>query len=170
MNLDFFSLAVGAIFTFLFNVIITILNNQKQLNREEMQRQWQAQQEIDKRWWEQKLNAYSRIVEALYELFNYYDLIYSAELQEISLSEQRRAELNDKFIQFVKEIKKTASIGTFIISPNADKVIQDYIKPRYQENDESYDWWKKMDVDYGASRKCITDFIACAKDDLKIGE
>jgi hypothetical protein len=171
MNLDtLLAVAFGAILALLSNFILTTLNNQKQLTRDELQRQWQAQQEINKRWWEQKLGAYSRIVEALYELFNYYDLMYSAEMHEIILTEKSRAELNNNFPLYMKEIKKSANIGIFIISPNADKVIRDYLKPRYQENDESYDLWKKMDLDFEASRKCINDFIASAKDDLKISE
>jgi hypothetical protein len=157
---------VGAGITLIASLLTTFLNNRLQIKRDKLQFERQSQEEIDKRWWERKLDAYIRIIEALYQLINYYDLTFSDFAGEIKLSEERKADLEKTFSFYNNEIKKAAKIGAFMISEHADKSLKDYFKNKRE--DENQDWWEKFNTAYTAADDCLKEMTICAKLDLKI--
>jgi protoheme ferro-lyase len=76
------------------------------------------------KWWEQKLAAYTRIIEALFQMKLYSDEQLHAYHEQRDISPEREAELTELWRNGRREIARTATIGAFIISPAASASVE----------------------------------------------
>jgi hypothetical protein len=77
------------------------------------------------KWWERKADAYSRIVEELYQVVNSLDTYLTYFEQDKIISEEKKNELQQSSNEAYKEIYKAECIGAFIISDDVAQALSD---------------------------------------------
>lgn len=119
------------------------------------------------RWWERKIEAYSRIIEAISDLVYYYQQSYNAEIYAIQHSDEKRLEINAHWNKGNLEIRKASNVGAFIISQEAEEILKEYWN-RTKEGLDSSDWFGRLEFDYTSAEACLKKFVICAKKDLRV--
>jgi len=118
------------------------------------------------RWWEKKVEAYSRIIDALANLVYYHEEHLEAEERQISLSE-RREDIGDYWKKGHAEVKKATAIGAFLISSEAEAAIHKMWKEQGKVVNPT-DWYSLIESNYVASRDCLRSLVEAAKKDVQI--
>jgi hypothetical protein len=119
------------------------------------------------RWWERKAEAYNRIIGALSDLIYYYQQRYDAEFEPTELSEEKKQELADHWKKGFLEVRKATYVGTFMISPEAEAVLQQFWEEP-AEKPHPDDWFSHLEIDYTKAETCLKRLVVCAKKDLYI--
>ena len=117
------------------------------------------------RWWDLKVKAYSRIIEALSALVYYYEEQYDAEINCRNLTDSHKKEIAEHWRKGYAEIKRVTAIGAFLISPEAESALQ---KMRNEKDNGIHlnDWFGQLDADYAATRDCLRAIVDAAKKDI----
>ena len=71
------------------------------------------------RWWERQADAYTRIIDALSELVEYYRSYYLGEIEGGELTEDHKKDMEQWWRRSNAEIMKAANAGAFLISDAA---------------------------------------------------
>jgi len=122
---------------------------------------------ISEKWWERKAEAYTRIIEALTDIVDYYGQIERQELGETKLTPEKIQEIGDRWKQAHDEVTKVTNMGTFIISVEAERILQDFRKAS-KKNLNLENFFEGTQRDYENTKKCIEQLIQCGKKDLEI--
>jgi hypothetical protein len=118
------------------------------------------------RWWEKKVAAYERVIDAFHDFKKFSLEHLDAEVKESDLSEERKDHLRQKSATATDEIKRAADIGSFILSAQALDILARYA----QESDKighPSTWWDYLDAEWSVADKHMKEFILEAKRDLK---
>lgn len=121
------------------------------------------------RWWQIRVEAYTRIIESLTHLVHYYDQLYEAELEKREIPAERRVEVQRHWREADMELKRATAAGTFKVSAEVAEALQAMgnTKGRY-EGIEYHDWVRRLDADYAAARDCLRAVVAAAHKDLGV--
>jgi len=118
------------------------------------------------KWWERKMAAYERVIEALHHSKAFSDTHLEARLQGRDVSEERDQELRKYARDAHREIEKAADVGSFLLSPKALERLKQYQKDA-KEAQQTEHWEEYLMNDSAALESCLEDFIKIAKSDLK---
>jgi len=119
------------------------------------------------RWWERKVEAYSRIVDALHSVMEYCSVLSDEEIQGREITDERRKQLLQDYERAVRELKKATSVGAFIISKDvADALMKLETRPRLSGKD--WPRFEILDDDYDAYSKTLAEVQKLAKRDLEV--
>lgn len=118
------------------------------------------------RWWEKKVEAYERVIDAFHKAKRYdSEHLRAAEL-DIEFNEARKAQLETHAAEARDEILRSADIGSFILSPKALEILE-----RYRDTSENIprqeSWWEHLEVSWAIADRHMREFVAEAKADLK---
>ena len=119
------------------------------------------------RWWEQKAEAYKRIVEALYHVKNNLQILLNAEETGAEIQKDRKDDLSLRSRESYEEIYKAEGVGAFIISKRASQILTELRGDLSQEKLER-SWYEYLDGSLFAVNKCLNDIRDEAKRDLRI--
>lgn len=119
------------------------------------------------KWWERKAEAYTRIIEALADMVNYYQQIGDAEVRGRELPEERRQEIDEHWKQGYREVVKATNIGAFLISSEAEASLRRF-REGPKEKPHPDDWFQQLDNSYAGAKQCLKELVACAKEDLRV--
>lgn len=119
------------------------------------------------RWWERKAEAYSRIVEALYNAVEYWSAQSDANMRGERLSEQREKELVEGYEQAYRELKKATAVGAYIISDEVVMVL-DALEGRPRLDPKKCAWFEVSDAECEAYSKALAEVRKLAKKDLGV--
>ena len=117
---------------------------------------------VQQKWWDRKVQAYERIIEALSSLVYYYEEVVRAEEEKREL----RSEIGEHWASSYSEIKKATVIGSFLISKDAEAALQKF----WDNKDSSIhtnDWYSRYESDYIAAKECLKSFVEVAKRDVQ---
>ena len=122
------------------------------------------------RWWELKVSAYQKILEALHYSKKFLDYHYDAELlrKETGEKNEYEAALRKKSSEAGEEILKAADIGAFLLSDEASARLKLY-REESKKASEQDSWFEYLDYDLFATSKCLDDLIVLARKDLDEG-
>ena len=116
------------------------------------------------KWWQRKEQAYTEIIEALYDLLQY------CEIKKEDYGEREESEtmkdMADKYTLAYWKVKKATTIGAFSLSAEAAKVLIDLNKrPRldWHENPS----WEIYEYDYQFYIEALGKIVKAANDDLQ---
>lgn len=121
---------------------------------------------ISQRWWERKVEAYSRIIEALGMLIDYDEKMYDREIEQEQWSKENLKDLQKQWKAGHDEVCKASSIGTFLISEDAFSALKQYFKR--PENIRLDDLLSVMEHDLEAAKVCLESVKNAAMRDLKV--
>lgn len=118
-----------------------------------------------KKWWELRVAAYQSVIEALSDLYYYFDRHLVAETEYRELSEESRARLSKFWDEGYHKVRKAADAGAFLFSDEANAALIEFVKSQ-DEHHEAY--WESLDAGYGAARTCLDTLVKCSKKDLRL--
>ncbi len=119
------------------------------------------------RWWERKIEAYEKIIEALHNSKMFSEEHLEADCKGREVSEEKDKELR-RLAKFAHdEIVKVIDTGTFMFSEIAMTRLRKYRKEDDQASDTTM-WIEYLEADLDATDRCLKDMIEIAKSDLKV--
>jgi hypothetical protein len=118
------------------------------------------------KWWTMKVEAYSKIMEALHYTSRCYSVWSEAELSQTELLPGLQKQLSDDFEQAYRELRKATGIGAFIISENAADLLTKLAKRRII-NAESGWQYEVLSAAQKAHSEALAEFRRIAKEDLR---
>jgi hypothetical protein len=118
------------------------------------------------KWWERRVEAYEKVIEAFHNSKKYFDEHIDAEYIESKVSEKRRGELNELSKKGRDEIQKAADVGSFLLSEEAVLLIEEYSK-KLLYPDHAHTYQEYLDNQWSIIDKNMKKFIKLAKVDLK---
>ncbi|MFF2484610.1 hypothetical protein [Paenibacillus sp. NPDC058071] len=80
------------------------------------------------KWWEKKEEAYSNLIEQISYLLYYFEKYSEHSIGIIEISEQERKQMEEEYRVVQKAVKKSAAVGSFIVSELSAKALTELIK------------------------------------------
>ena len=120
----------------------------------------------NERWWDKKVAAYERVIEAFHNSKKFLSEHLAAEEFGYEVNEIHDIELRKLAKDAGDEIKKSSDIGSFILSESALKILDLYATESENAPKEE-SWYDYLNADWARTDKYMKDFIAEAKLDLK---
>lgn len=117
------------------------------------------------KWWEEKLDAYQSVINALSDIVYYFDVHYRAELEHREISDEREKEIRKFWDKSYHEVRKYADSGTLFFSSEANQALVQFMKLR-DENFDSY--FEHIDSYSAGAEKCLKIIVESARKDLKL--
>lgn len=119
------------------------------------------------RWWERKADAYSRIVEALHSVMDYWSARLREEQTGRQLDEEREKRLSEDYDRAAQELNKATRVGAYLISEDvADSLRRLQKRPRLDPSNCA--WFEIYEEEYDAHDKALTELRKLAKKDLGV--
>ena len=118
-----------------------------------------------RKYWELRVVAYQSAIEALSDLYYYFDKNYEAEIERRELSEQFQKKISDSWDQAHPRVRRLADSGAFLFSERANAALKEFMQ---KENDDFY--LELLENGLAKSKKCLDELVACSKDDLRLKE
>jgi len=119
------------------------------------------------RWWERKVKAYERVIEALHHSKKFFDNHLKIEYEGKEISDEIDKELRAKSRVARNEIEKAMDIGGFLLCKTALNRLKQY-KNEADKASQRESWFEYLDASLVATDTCIKDLIKIARQDLKI--
>lgn len=118
------------------------------------------------RWWDRKVEAYERIIEALHHSKAFSDAHLNAKYEGRKLPEEYDKDLRVRSSQAHVEIEKATDIGAFLLSDEAHERLKKY-REEAKEASKTPHWEEYLEGDLMATESCLADLIKIAKKDLR---
>ena len=118
------------------------------------------------RWWEEKAEAYSHILEHLSYLQYYFEEWYSEGTGEKNLGDKIKEKLLEGHHQAKESITKAAAIGAYIVSADTATALSKLIC-ELEKEDSKGNWIEDIDRHYSSVKECIAKIREYAKVDLQ---
>lgn len=125
-------------------------------------RQFQSQ-----KWWERKVDAYTRIIEALQAMYRFDTEAFDADVEGRELPEEYAKRLRNEWSAGRDELEKAVGYGTLVISAEAYRALmelQDGIDAARRERT----WAEHLDTEGAALAACLGDLRRFAAKDLGV--
>lgn len=118
------------------------------------------------RWWEKKVVAYERVIDAFHKTkrFDYEHL--RAEELALDFDDAKVAQLKALYSEARDEILRSADIGSFTLSPKALEILSCY-KDESENMPRQNSWYEHLETSYEVADRHMKEFVAEAKVDLK---
>lgn len=118
------------------------------------------------RWWEKKVEAYERVIEALHHSKAFTNAHMEANMAGQEISEEHDKELRSTAKKGRMEIERALDIGSFALGKKAQDRLRKYIRD-VQVAEQTTSWIEYLDGDLAATNECLKDIIRLAKQDLR---
>ncbi|MBT3320724.1 MAG: hypothetical protein HN392_00385 [Anaerolineae bacterium] len=118
------------------------------------------------KWWEKKVDAYTRILNALHQLKKSSNEHLEAEYRGRTVGEERAEELKELSKKSREELKSAMDIGAFLLSDKAVKVLDEY-ESQIDNLDQIESWFEYIDYLNAINQKTLKKIIPIARKDLK---
>lgn len=118
------------------------------------------------RWWEKKVEAYERVIDAFHKSKKFDSEHMRAEELDITFDDARKAELNISAKDSRDEILRASDVGGFILSKAALAILARYERET-EEMERQDTWYEHLNLSWTITSKHMQEFIAEAHRDLK---
>lgn len=118
------------------------------------------------RWWEKKVDAYERVIEAFHNSKKFSSEHMTAEERGREVSDERDAELRTLAKDARDEILRASDIGSFVLSKEALGILARY-EAQSENAPRQESWYEHLDADWSLTNSYMKEFIAEAHRDLK---
>lgn len=118
------------------------------------------------KWWEKKVDAYERVIEAFHNSKKFSTEHMNAEYNGREVEESRDQELRRTSRLARDEILRAYDVGAFILSKKALSILAKY-EAETESLKECQSWHEYLDESWGLTHKYMKEFIEEAHQDLK---
>lgn len=126
---------------------------------------WAIRRFQTERWWEKKVEAYTKIARALFLMKRYIDAWIYREEMRVEHSDEYKKQLQVDWAAAVREVDEATVLGSFIISPAAAEILSALKKERDRADIEE-DFHDQALIEVKALDVAIPAFTAAARKDL----
>jgi hypothetical protein len=116
-----------------------------------------------RKYWELRVGAYQAAIEALSDLYYYFDKHYNAEIEYRELSQDFKSKISASWDQAHPKVRRLADSGAFLFSDRANRALREFMK---DENENFY--MDMLENGRNKSKKCLDELVACSKEDLRL--
>jgi len=127
---------------------------------------WALRRMLADKWWDRKEQAYSEIINAIYDLVQFTEIKKEDYDKEVHCSKERLEELRDRYRDAVWKIKRATTIGAFVISDESAAVLTK-LQDRPQLEWGEHEPWDFYEHEYAGYKKALDDFCISARFDLQ---
>ncbi len=124
------------------------------------------QQFRSERWWERKVAAYERVIEAFHDFKRFSTEHLEAAERDNDVPKDRETELRQRASLATDEIKRASDIGSFLLSQEALAILAKYHKAS-ETLAHCESWWEYLEKEWSIANEHMQEFIAEAHRDLK---
>lgn len=118
------------------------------------------------RWWERRVEAYERVIEAFHNAKRFASEHLEAEYRGREVGEERDAQLRKLAKDARDEIVRASDIGSFILSPEALGILARF-EAESEQPGKHESWYEYLDSEWSLAHRYMKDFIAEAQRDLQ---
>ena len=117
-----------------------------------------------KKWWELRVAAYQKAIEALSDIVHYYET-HKNTWETNSLTDEQKQLLNVMIGEARPKIRKLADTGSFLFSNDANIALRVFIDFRVSDIIDPDDYYGPLQIE---ARKCLEKLVTLSKKDLKV--
>lgn len=121
----------------------------------------------EEKWWEKKLEMYSRLLETLHRMKNYATEHYEGQIDFDYITDEKRQELTKDWKTFSRTFAELRDLASFQLSSEAVAVLDKYEETKVEAL-KSDTIFERIDGDLAAVSECLEKLKMVAKRDLKI--
>jgi hypothetical protein len=118
------------------------------------------------KWWERRLDAYTRVIEALHHMLRSMEAGYSEELKERHYEPEQRKRLSERAEAGWNEVRKAADMGELLLSAAALGSLKDLIDQTDKFSEEQPSYFDYLNESLPVVRVHLKTFVVVAKKDL----
>lgn len=119
------------------------------------------------KWWEKKVEAYEKVLDALYCSKSFFDNYLAESYGDRKLTDEAVKKLRKDANLASDEIERLSNLGAFLLSGSAMARLSQYLKEE-QEASKTTHWVEYLDGNWTAVSACLNDIIDIAKKDLEV--
>ena len=119
------------------------------------------------KWWERKIDAYSKVIEAFHDSKSFFDSWLNAEVRGKEPPEKVEIEVRTLSIEANNEINKYANIGSFVFSDEFYRELKQYQKDFDEALSNSHGWTDYLINGQELTERYLKELIIIAKKDLR---
>ncbi|MDH2634534.1 hypothetical protein [Acinetobacter nosocomialis] len=118
------------------------------------------------KWWDRKEQAYTEIINALYDMLQFYKVYKEDYGQDDFISDERATDLRQKYSDGLRKLYRATDLATLYVSEEAVNVL---VKLRNRESldQRSNPLWEVYELEYKYYNQSLTQLLIIAKKDLK---
>ena len=118
------------------------------------------------KWWERRLDAYTRVIEALHHMVRSMDAGYAHELKERQYDSEERQRLSERAEAGWNEVRKATDMGELLLSAGALGSLKDLIDQTDKFSLEAPSYFDYLEEALPLVRVHLKTFVVIAKKDL----
>jgi len=117
------------------------------------------------KWFERRLDAYTKIIEALHFMKHCTERQLRAAEQGTDLPEDVEKDLVASYRKGLADLRRYADMGALLLSSDATAILDRLIKELWDTTKEQ-SWWEHLDAEGVAISRCLSELRPIAKRDL----
>ena len=117
------------------------------------------------KWFERRLDAYTKVIEALHFMNHCTDMEMKAEVEGYEIDEKAKAELLASYAKGRSDLRRLTDMGALIFSPEAVALL-DTLNNELLAASNAQSYWEHLDAEVAAISKCLSALRPIAKRDL----
>ncbi|ARN29890.1 TPA: hypothetical protein LUC54_000898 [Acinetobacter baumannii] len=127
---------------------------------------WTMKKFYTEKWWDRKEQAYTEIINALYDMIQFYKVYKEDYGQDDFISDERATDLRQKYSDGIRKLYRATDLATLYVSEEAVNVL---VKLRNREilDQRSNPLWEVYELEYKYYNQSLTQLLIIAKKDLK---
>ncbi len=118
------------------------------------------------KWWERKEQAYTEIINALYDMVQFYQVFKEDYGQDDFISQERSLELHQRHSEGFRRVRRATDLATLYMSDDAAKLLKK-LGEREGLHEQTNPMWDVYEDEYNAHSNALDKLIIIAKKDLK---
>jgi hypothetical protein len=128
--------------------------------------QWAMKKFYTEKWWERKEKAYTEIINALYDMVQFYEVFKEDYGQDNFISELRSRELHQRHTKAYWTVRRATDLASLYVSDEAVKVLKN-LREREVFDYEANPLWDIYDLEHKQHSQSLEKLIQIASKDLK---
>ena len=118
------------------------------------------------KWWERKEQAYTEIINALYDMVQFYQVFKEDYGQDDFISQERSLELHQRHSEGFRRVRRATDLATLYMSDDASKLLKK-LRERAGLHEQTNPMWDVYEDEYNSHSNALDKLIMIAKKDLK---
>lgn len=127
---------------------------------------WTMKKFYTEKWWDRKEQAYTEIINALYDMVRFYEVYKEDYGQDYFISEERATDLRQKYSNGMRKLHRATDLASLYVS---DDAANELVKLRNREalDQRSNPSWEVYESEYKYHKQTLDELLIIAKKDLK---
>jgi hypothetical protein len=117
------------------------------------------------KWFERRVEAYTKVIEALHLMKNYTERQLRAEERGTDIPKEIESELVSSYRKGLADLRRLTDMGALLFSSEAIEVL-DTLNAELKAATDEQSWWEHLDAEGAAISKCLARLRPIAKRDL----